>query len=68
MYILASSEDDDESVDVSEQIMDALEIETKVFKRLKHAGHGTAMIESDAVLMGQLADWIRDRIQNFSLG
>lgn len=67
VYIVASSEDDDESVDASEQIMDALEIDTKIFKRLKHAGHGSAMIESDAVLMGQLADWLRDRIQNFSI-
>ncbi|MFA5129452.1 MAG: alpha/beta fold hydrolase [Patescibacteria group bacterium] len=67
VFIVASAEDDDESVEASEQIMDALEIETKLFKRLKRVGHGTAMIEGDAVLAGEIADWVRDRIQNFEL-
>ena len=66
MYVIASSEDDDDSVEASAAIIDALEVDTKVFKKLKQAGHGTAMLEGDEALMAEIADWIRDRIQNFS--
>jgi hypothetical protein len=43
--------------------MKELLTEKKVFTKLEGAGHGTKMFEGDAELMGKVADWLRDRIQ-----
>jgi len=67
VWMAASAEDDDESVEAAMTLNDELEISHKVFKKLRRAGHGTMMIEGDAVLSGEIADWVRDRIQSFDL-
>lgn len=67
VWIAASAEDDDESFKASQMIFDQLMVDKKMFKRLRRAGHGTMMIEGDAVLSGEIADWVRDRIQEFDL-
>jgi alpha-beta hydrolase superfamily lysophospholipase len=61
--IIASRGDDDDSVSASAEIVKQLFSEEKEFIRLENAGHGTKMFDSDAALMGQMADWLRDRIQ-----
>jgi pimeloyl-ACP methyl ester carboxylesterase len=63
VWIAASSGDDDESVKASNELMKYFEVDNKVFKKLKNAGHGTKMFEGDDALMGEAANWIRDRIQ-----
>jgi alpha-beta hydrolase superfamily lysophospholipase len=63
VWIAASKGDDDRSVGDSERIMEALGSEVKVFVKLDMAGHGTRIFDADAVIMGQVADWLRDRIQ-----
>lgn len=67
VWMAASEEDDHESYEAAAVIQENLEIPKKVFKKLRHAGHGTMMIEGDAVLSGEIADWVRDRIQAFDL-
>lgn len=67
VWMSASSEDDDASVVACNTLMEELQIETKVFKRLSRSGHGTALFDGDAALMGEIADWLRDRIQTFDL-
>lgn len=67
VWIAASAEDDDESVEASVLLNERLVVDHKHFKKLRRAGHGTMMIEGDAVLSGEIADWIRDRIQEFDL-
>jgi dienelactone hydrolase len=64
VLIVVSREDDDESVRASEQIMSWLAVDAKETKKLKNAGHGTRMFEGDSALMGETADWLRDRIQS----
>ncbi len=64
VYQVVSREDDDESVHAAEQISSWLAVDVKETKRLKNAGHGTRMIEGDAALMGDLANWLRDRLQS----
>lgn len=66
VWIAASREDDEESVKAGSEIADFLNLDTKAFKKLKGAGHGTNMLEGDGVLMGEVADWLRDRIQETS--
>jgi len=63
VQILVSKGDDDESVQASDRILEALAVEVKGVKKLSNAGHGTRMFEGDAALMGEAADWLRDRIQ-----
>lgn len=67
VWMAASSEDDATSFEATSFICDRLTIEKKVFKRLRHAGHGLMMLEGDAALSGEIADWVRDRIQDFEL-
>lgn len=67
VWMAASAEDDDESVDAAIKIHDGLVVDHKFFKRLRRAGHGTMILEGDAVISGEIADWVRDRIQEFDL-
>jgi pimeloyl-ACP methyl ester carboxylesterase len=67
VWMAASAEDDDESVEAAAMLNTTMEIPQKVFKKLRRAGHGTMIIEGDAVLSGEIADWARDRIQSFDL-
>lgn len=67
VWIAASAEDDDESFAAAEEMFDRLIVDHKFFKRLRRAGHGTMMLEGDGVLSGEIADWVRDRIQEFDL-
>ncbi len=63
VWIAASSGDDDESVKASNELLKYLEVDHKVFKKELNAGHGTKIFEGDEALMGEAADWVRDRIQ-----
>jgi alpha-beta hydrolase superfamily lysophospholipase len=63
VWIVASRGDDDQSINDSAEIMKELLTQKKEFTKLEGAGHGTKMLEADAELMGQMADWLRDRIQ-----
>lgn len=67
VHIVASKGDDDESVKASNELMKLLSSEVKMFTKLDNAGHGTDIFEADVELMGQLADWLRDRIQRVEL-
>lgn len=66
IYLLASSEDDDDSVEACVELERRLEVSKKVFKKLKQAGHGISMLEGDEALMAEIADWSADCIQNFA--
>jgi alpha-beta hydrolase superfamily lysophospholipase len=63
VQMIVSRGDDDESVRAADQILALLAVEMKGVKKLSNAGHGTRMFEGDAALMGEAADWLRDRIQ-----
>lgn len=67
VWMAASSEDDDASVEAAIRINEGLTVDHKTFRRMRRAGHGTMMIEGDEVLSGEIADWVRDRIQEFDL-
>lgn len=60
--IFASEGDDDESVKASEVILEGLGIQTKSLRKLKQAGHGTKIFESQKELMNEVADWLRERL------
>jgi alpha-beta hydrolase superfamily lysophospholipase len=64
VLMVVSKEDDEESVKAANQILSWLAVDVKEVKRLKNAGHGTRMLEADAALMGDLANWLRDRLQS----
>lgn len=67
VWFSASSGDDDESVKACQKLDQEFVIKKKTYVSLKNVGHGTAIIEGDEVLMGQIADWLRDRIHEFDL-
>jgi dienelactone hydrolase len=67
VWIVASSGDDDQSVKDTNELMKFLEVDHKTFKKLENAGHGTKVFEGDQALMGEVADWVRDRIQEIDM-
>jgi pimeloyl-ACP methyl ester carboxylesterase len=67
VWMAASAEDDDESVEAASFLDQHLIVDQKVYKKLRRAGHGTMMLEGDAVLSGSIADWVRDRILSFDI-
>jgi len=67
VWMTASAGDDDESANAANTRMDQLEVDVKVYHRLKLAGHAMKMIDGDAALMGEIANWCRDTIQNFDI-
>jgi alpha-beta hydrolase superfamily lysophospholipase len=64
VQMIASKGDDDESVKAADMILKKLAVEIKGVRTLSDAGHGLRMFEGDAALMGESADWLRDRIQS----
>lgn len=67
VWMAASAGDDDESAAAASVLMDELEVDVKLYHRLKSAGHAMKMIDGDAALMGEIANWCRDTIQNFDI-
>lgn len=63
---IVSSSDDEKSYIASEQLDKMIVSEQKVFERLKEAGHGMDVFTKNPKLMEQMADWLRDRILNFT--
>ena len=60
--LVVASEDDAESYDDSERIMELAQIADKRFISFPHAGHATGMFISQPELLKELADWIAERL------
>jgi alpha-beta hydrolase superfamily lysophospholipase len=64
LWVAASEGDDKEAFEVSKQVVTNATSERKMFVPLKNAGHGLAILASQVKMPDQIADWLRDTIQN----
>lgn len=59
---IVASDDDAKSFEDSKKLFGAAPSEHKTFFPLKNAGHGTAMLKSEATLTDKIADWMAEMI------
>jgi alpha-beta hydrolase superfamily lysophospholipase len=62
VWMAASAGDDDDSMRTVDVLSNIFVVDQKVVEKLRGAGHGTKMLDTDVALAERLADWLRDRV------